>query len=34
MALPTLDIVFEDNRDDAWALSQKFCELKELIEKL
>ena len=34
MALPTLDIVFEDGRDDAWALSQKFYELKELVEKL
>jgi len=32
MALPTLDIVFEDSRDDAWTLSQKFYELKELVE--
>lgn len=34
MALHILDIVFEDNRDDAYALSQKFYELKELVEKL
>jgi hypothetical protein len=34
MALTTLNIMFEDSRDDASALSQKFYELKELVEKL
>ena len=34
MALTILNIMFEDSQDDASALSQKFYELKELVEKL